>query len=88
MSIANAGEVEECLDNKKVFGAVLTDLSKAFDCHNHELVIAKPYEYVICLSSLKSEAQSGFEKSRDPNQKKRAQFTFNNILVLLLLLYF
>ena len=28
-------------DNKKSFGALLTDLSKAFDCLSHELLIAK-----------------------------------------------
>ena len=29
------------LDNKNKFGALLTDLTKAFDCFNHELIIAK-----------------------------------------------
>ena len=29
------------VDDKKVFGALLTDLSKAFDCISHELIIAK-----------------------------------------------
>ena len=28
-------------DNKKLFGALLTDLSKAFDCLSHELLIAE-----------------------------------------------
>ena len=28
-------------DNKKSFGALLTDLSKAFDCLSHKLLIAK-----------------------------------------------
>ena len=28
-------------DNNKVFGALLTDLSKAFDCLSHDLLIAK-----------------------------------------------
>ena len=30
-----------CLDENKVVGAVLMDLSKAFDCLSHELLIAK-----------------------------------------------
>ena len=28
-------------DNNNVFGALLTDLSKAFDCLSHDLLIAK-----------------------------------------------
>ena len=32
---------KKALDNKKHAGAILTDLSKAFDCINHELLIAK-----------------------------------------------
>ena len=32
---------KSALDNKKNTGALLTDLSKAFDCINHDLMIAK-----------------------------------------------
>ena len=38
---------EEATDNDKVFGALLTDLSKPFDCLNHDLVIAKLHAYGI-----------------------------------------
>ena len=41
---------KKALDEQKVAGAVLTDLSKAFDCLPHDLLIAKLYAY-------------GFEKS-------------------------
>ena len=32
---------KSAVDNKKVFGALLTDFSKAFDCLSQELLIAK-----------------------------------------------
>ena len=40
------------LDNKQKFGALLTDLSKAFDCLNHELLIAKLAAYGFDTLSL------------------------------------
>ena len=36
---------EAALDNKKIAGALLTDLSKAFDCIDYELLIAKLHAY-------------------------------------------
>ena len=35
----------KALENKNKFGALLTDLPKAFDCLNHELLIAKLAAY-------------------------------------------
>ena len=47
--------VEKCrevLDKPGYAGILLTDLSKAFDCINHELIIAKRLAYSFSLESL------------------------------------
>ena len=43
----------KAVDNHKVFGTVLTDLSKAFDCIYHDLLIAKLNAYGLSLPALK-----------------------------------
>ena len=40
-------------DKREVFGALLTDLSKGFECLSHELIIAKLNAYEFSLSALK-----------------------------------
>ena len=44
--------MEKALDNKKSAGGVLTDLSKTFDCLNHNLLIAKLDGYGFDTSAL------------------------------------
>ena len=39
-------------DNHKAFGALLTDLSKAFDCLSNDLLIAKLRAYSLDIDSL------------------------------------
>ena len=41
---------KEATDNNKAFGALLTDLSKAFDCLSHDLLIAKLHAYGLNLA--------------------------------------
>ena len=41
------------VDNKKTFGALLTDLSKAFHCLSHDLLLAKLNAYGFSLPALR-----------------------------------
>ena len=43
---------EKAIDQGKFAGAILTDLPKAFDCLNHELLIAKLEAYGFDKESL------------------------------------
>ena len=43
---------KEAIDRANQFGALLIDLSKAFDCFDRKLIIVKVYEYDVSWSSL------------------------------------
>ena len=72
-------KIKQARDNNNVFAAVLTDLSKAFDCINHELLIAKLNAYGFDSPSLKFiSAYLNFRK-----QKTKVSSTFSDYLNIL-----
>ena len=44
---------ESAVDKGKYFRALLTELSKAFDCISHEFILAKLYAYGFSLRALR-----------------------------------
>ena len=51
--LATLEKWKAAVDNKKTFGALLTDLSKAFECLPHDLLLAKLNACGFSLSALK-----------------------------------
>ena len=46
---------KSAIDNRKMFSDLLTDLSKAFDCLSHGLLIAKLNAYEFSIAALRLE---------------------------------
>ena len=61
------------VDNHQAYGTLLTDFSKAFDCVNHDLLIAKLLSYGISLSSSKLLAD--FLKNRKQRTKVESSYS-------------
>ena len=67
------------VDNSKMFGALLTDLSKAFDCLHLELLIAKLNAYVFSLTALK--LVHNYLSNR--NQRTKINSTYSSLLEII-----
>ena len=67
------------IDKRKVFGALLTDLSKVFDCLSHELKIAKLNVYGFNLAVLKL-VQSYLPKRRQKTKINQSYTSWEEIL--------
>ena len=52
-SIAFCLCLKRAVDNGKVYGILLTDLSKAFDCLSHELLLARLHTCEFSISALR-----------------------------------
>ena len=74
---------EKAVGNKKVFGAFLTDLSKAINCVSCELLIAKLHAYRLSFTALrlmedylkKSQTANKNLKLRPPTATGKTQWT-------------
>ena len=51
-------KIKESVDKGNELGALLMDVSKAFDCTDHELLIAKLFWYEVRFSYLSNRTQS------------------------------
>ena len=60
------------VDNKKTFGELLTDLSKAFNCLSHDLLIAKLNAYGFSLPALRL-VQSYLTKRKQTENRKKTK---------------
>ena len=64
---------KHAVDNKNVFGNLLTDLSKAFDCICHDLLIAKLNAFGLSLPALKLVRNYLQNRKQRRNGKKFSQ---------------
>ena len=62
--------------NKKIFGALLTDLSKAFDCFSHDLLLPKLNAYGFSLPALRlMQSYLSNKKEKTKQRQKKSEFS-------------
>ena len=66
-------------DSNKVLGAVLTDLSKAFDCFCHDILVAKLHANGLSLPALKL-IQNYFLNQKQGTKIESPYSTWENII--------
>ena len=66
-------------DSNKVLGAVLTDLSKAFDCFCHDILVAKLHANGLSLPALKI-IQNYFLNQKQGTKIESPYSTWENII--------
>ena len=71
--------MERCLDSNGAYAALLTDLSKAFDCLTHSLLVAKLHAYGFDKTS--TEYLKDYLSHR--KEKIKINKTFNNWTIIL-----
>ena len=70
---------KKAVDNSKAFGALLTDLSKVFDCICHDLLVAKLHAYGLSLPALKM--NQDYLLNRKQRTKTRSSYSiWENII--------
>ena len=74
----------KAIDLKEYAGGVLTDLSKAFDCLNHELLIAKLEAYGFDEQSL--HFIYSYLSERKQKTRVNNSFSFEGITIILVFL--
>ena len=89
MSSDNVTKMVKVCDNSKMFGALLTDLSEAFDFLNHESIIAKLNAYGFSLTALK--LVHNYLSNRKQQKKMSSSYSSlvdNSTIILKFCMYF
>ena len=72
-------DILQCFDNTKIAIATFMDLSKAFDCENHDILLTKPRRYGVNLTPHRHHSQTNRQQRRQMiTRLHQQQFTKKN----------